>query len=92
MKYFELGGRCITGPVSLLSGYVSHRLSFSLLLNAPLHISPQHRPLARTLSHPFLRRRILLHLGPVRAPTDQSMHGLFQGDSRRCLAPHRRVS
>ena len=27
MKYFEIGGRCITGPVSLLSGYVSHRFS-----------------------------------------------------------------
>lgn len=58
-KYFELGGECINGPVSLLSGYVS---LFILILSSCASPSPQPctSPIPPLLA--LLRRRVLLYL------------------------------
>ena len=62
-KYFERGGNCVRGPVSLLSGSVSAYFSYNeyTIIVCPL----QHYTVASAISKPFLLRRILFNMGYV---------------------------
>ena len=92
-KYFEMGGECINGPVSLLSGYVpafhSHSSPFQpLILTDTSPLQNRRRPLPPL--PPLFRRRVLLHLGDVH-PRATRPHGRIRqashGSSERGGVP-----
>lgn len=90
-KYFERGGECVNGPVSLLSAYVSspsfllepHPYLASLVVLHLPYLWLQSRAGSVPALQAFLRGRVLLHLVHVHTSASRLLFDFGQACARR---------